>query len=211
MLFEGDNPDSNPGQESARGQLLRTGERLFTRHGTRRVTIEEICREAGVSKVTFYRHFRNKKDFARAVVQGIVDRAMIQYHRIMEDPVDFEQKIEAVIRMKLEVANSYGELFVDELTRSNPDLMAFILEKQKENESLTRDFLLEGQRAGVLSRQLPLEVMMSILGIWPEILNNPRLAKEIPDFRQRFNYMMRFFFYGLMEPDSGRSRGKNQD
>ena len=50
-----------------REQLLQTGEALFVKHGMRRVTVEEICRQAGVSKPTFYRYFENKAALARRI------------------------------------------------------------------------------------------------------------------------------------------------
>ncbi|NQV51449.1 MAG: helix-turn-helix transcriptional regulator, partial [Candidatus Marinimicrobia bacterium] len=41
------------------GDILRTAEKLFMQFGYNRVTVEEICREAKVSKVTFYKYFSN--------------------------------------------------------------------------------------------------------------------------------------------------------
>jgi AcrR family transcriptional regulator len=47
-------------KQKKRIQITETAIRLFSQFGTKRVTIEEICRTAGVSKVTFYKHFKNK-------------------------------------------------------------------------------------------------------------------------------------------------------
>ncbi|MBL0024612.1 MAG: helix-turn-helix transcriptional regulator [Saprospiraceae bacterium] len=43
-------------------KIITTAKKLFWKHGSSRVTIEELCREAGVSKMTFYRHFNNKNE-----------------------------------------------------------------------------------------------------------------------------------------------------
>ncbi|WP_372931944.1 TetR/AcrR family transcriptional regulator, partial [Mariniphaga sediminis] len=48
-------------------EIMKTARELFWKHGFRRVTIQEICEKAGVSKMTFYKHFPNKIDLAKTV------------------------------------------------------------------------------------------------------------------------------------------------
>jgi len=43
--------------------LFDAAQPIFGRFGYRKTTIEEICREAGISKRTFYEEFADKKDF----------------------------------------------------------------------------------------------------------------------------------------------------
>lgn len=45
---------------SKQRELIETAAQLFFKHGFKRVTVEEICRTAKVSKVTFYRYFAAK-------------------------------------------------------------------------------------------------------------------------------------------------------
>jgi AcrR family transcriptional regulator len=40
---------------------------LFWKYGIKKVSIEEICAEAPVSKMTFYKFFKNKNDLAEWV------------------------------------------------------------------------------------------------------------------------------------------------
>jgi AcrR family transcriptional regulator len=61
--------------------ILNTGKTLFWKHGVRRVTIEEICREADVSKMTFYRFFPNKIELAKTLLKKMADDAMADYQR----------------------------------------------------------------------------------------------------------------------------------
>jgi len=50
---------------SARERILLTAHALFYREGIRATGIDRIIREAGVTKVTFYRHFPSKNDLIR--------------------------------------------------------------------------------------------------------------------------------------------------
>ena len=46
---------SSPTFAKKQQHLLTTAETLFRSHGIRRITVEEICQKAGVSKATFYK------------------------------------------------------------------------------------------------------------------------------------------------------------
>ncbi len=54
--------------------ILETGQELFWKFGFRRVTIEEICKEAGISKMTFYKYFSNKMDLAITIRTAQVEK-----------------------------------------------------------------------------------------------------------------------------------------
>ena len=55
--------------ESARERILRTAYELQSRHGLRAVGVDRISEEAGVAKMTLYRHFRSKEELALAVLE----------------------------------------------------------------------------------------------------------------------------------------------
>ena len=62
-----------------REQLIQTGEALFIKHGMRRVTVEEICRQAGVSKPTFYKFFENNLNVSETSRKLFVHRNTLVY------------------------------------------------------------------------------------------------------------------------------------
>lgn len=55
-----------PVQPNARDRILSAAHDLFYRDGIRATGIDKIIKEAGVTKVTFYRHFPAKDDLIRA-------------------------------------------------------------------------------------------------------------------------------------------------
>lgn len=52
----------HPSEPSARERILQTAHDLFYREGVRATGIDRIIEQAGVTKVTFYRHFPSKND-----------------------------------------------------------------------------------------------------------------------------------------------------
>ena len=53
-------------------QIIQAGRHLFWKYGMKRVSIEEICREAGVSKMTFYKYFANKTALALYILKTVL-------------------------------------------------------------------------------------------------------------------------------------------
>lgn len=62
-------PARRPKPSVARERLLSTAYDLFSRHGLRGVGVDTIINEAGVAKMTFYRHFPSKDDLVLAFLQ----------------------------------------------------------------------------------------------------------------------------------------------
>lgn len=59
-------PDPKIGDLPARERILRTAHYLFYAEGLRATGIDRVIAEAGVTKVTFYRHFPSKNDLILA-------------------------------------------------------------------------------------------------------------------------------------------------
>ena len=55
--------------QRGRGRLVATAVELFYRHGFNAVGLDRVLEEAGVTKTTFYKHFKGKTDLMVAAVQ----------------------------------------------------------------------------------------------------------------------------------------------
>lgn len=58
----------------ARQAILRAATAEFTTHGIRAVSADKVIADAGVSKVTFYRHFPTKDDLVVAYLEAELER-----------------------------------------------------------------------------------------------------------------------------------------
>ena len=48
------NDNGKPAKNKKKQSIIKASRDLFMRYGIKRVTVEEICETAGVSKMTFY-------------------------------------------------------------------------------------------------------------------------------------------------------------
>jgi AcrR family transcriptional regulator len=61
-------PDQRGPGGSARERLLRVAYELFCRHGVQAIGVDRIVAEAGVAKMTLYKHFRSKEELIVAAL-----------------------------------------------------------------------------------------------------------------------------------------------
>ena len=81
-------------------QIVETAYNLFMKFGIRRVSVEEICKEAGVSKMTFYKHFKNKSELAKHIINQIISEAEIKYRDLMAQDIPYSEKVKQMIHIK---------------------------------------------------------------------------------------------------------------
>lgn len=82
--------------------LLETAKALFFRHGIRRVTIEEICAESKVSKVTFYKYFKDKNDLIRIIRDELTQIGFARLDEINSLPLSYPEKVEMMTAWRIQ-------------------------------------------------------------------------------------------------------------
>jgi AcrR family transcriptional regulator len=83
-------------------QMIRTDiqkavRNLVTRTGTRRVTMDQVATEAGVSKGCLYLHFRSKKELVESVKEACFEPLVDQLQNILNGPLAPDRKIESFV------------------------------------------------------------------------------------------------------------------
>lgn len=87
---------------SSSGSLLAAAKRLFWKHGIKRVSVEDISSEAGLSKMTFYRNFANKEAIAYELMQSLTEAGHARFIEIMDQDEPLPVRLRSMIKMKLE-------------------------------------------------------------------------------------------------------------
>lgn len=64
-------------------KLMTSGTTLFSDHGYKNVSIEDIARHTGLSTGSFYTYFQSKKDFYIAVLESIEDQGKAEADKIV--------------------------------------------------------------------------------------------------------------------------------
>lgn len=83
-------PEHQFSDKPARERILLTAHDLFYQHGIRATGIDKVIAEAGVSKVTFYRHFPSKNALIRAFLDYRHERWMSWFKQALRRHADEE-------------------------------------------------------------------------------------------------------------------------
>ena len=102
---------SNPKRE----QITATGKELFWKFGFKRVTIEEIAREAGVSKMTFYKYFPNKMELAIVVLDEVFETNMENVRKLHDEHISPAETLKKILQLKSEGTRNISEEFIKDL------------------------------------------------------------------------------------------------
>jgi len=84
---------------------------LVTRTGTRRITMDQVAAEAGVSKGCLYLHFHSKKELVETVKEACFEPLVDQLQDILNGPLAPEKKIESFVRRILDYFDDNRVLF----------------------------------------------------------------------------------------------------
>ena len=95
--------------------ILTTGKSLFWKHGIKRVTVEEICRDAEVSKMTFYKFFPNKYELARTIWKKVMEESLTKFRNVVDSDLDFREKIEEMLLIKQQAGKDISLEFINDV------------------------------------------------------------------------------------------------
>src|SRR5690554_3994581 len=60
-----------------RNEIIDKSAMIFLRHGIRSVTMDDLSRELGMSKKTFYNYFKDKDDLVTRIVTTLIERNQV--------------------------------------------------------------------------------------------------------------------------------------
>ncbi|MHA2887388.1 TetR/AcrR family transcriptional regulator [Bacillus cereus] len=72
--------------EERRKEILETAERLFLTKGYTKTTVNDILKEIGIAKGTFYHYFKSKKEVMDEIIMRIIKEDVTKAKRIVSNP-----------------------------------------------------------------------------------------------------------------------------
>ena len=187
-------------------QLVETAWDLFWRYGFTRVSIEEICKEAGVSKMTFYKHFKNKTDLVRFIMLETSKQSIKIYEEIMAQDIPFAEKIQKSVQLKLEQTENISEEFFKDIHRQNDsELNKIIREQMASNVQIVTSWYIDAQEKGDVRRNIKPEFIVYFMNHLLDMAKDEKLLGLYDNPHDLIMELTNFFFYGILPQEN---RGK---
>lgn len=179
--------------------IVATAKALFWKHGIKRVTIEELCKEASASKMTFYRFFKNKEELAEYLLVNVLTEWHAQYRAIMKQKVPFASKINQVIALEQTAGeNMEEEFFNDILNNDYPNLQKLINESTESYHAEIVEDMIEAQQRGEIRKNIKPEFLLYQLKDISDKVMDENLSKLYPTKQELIMELTNYFFYGIL-------------
>jgi AcrR family transcriptional regulator len=181
-------------------QIVRTGKELFWKFGISRVTVEEVCRVAVVSKKTFYKYFTNKTDLVIFILKTVTDEAWERYSNIMKMDIPFEQKARMQIEMKIEGTKDISEEMITDIYKTgDPAIISFMQETTMNTvQRMIGDFT-AAQDAGEIRKNVNPQFIMYFMRHMLEMAQDDNLKNLYKTPGELIEELINFFFYGIID------------
>jgi AcrR family transcriptional regulator len=178
---------------------------LFWKHGIRRVSIEEICRDAGVSKMTCYKYFSNKTAIAKYLIEEMFESGIKAYKEIYHSDISYEEKVKKMLDLKMSNAHEMSQELLDDIYKNQDEELSETIETIKKRMiGIYLDDIREAQKIGEIRNDVKPEFMLYFLNNLTEMLTDQRLVSIYSNPQQMISEVMTFFFYGIMLRKNGK-------
>jgi len=179
--------------------IVSAAKKLFWKHGIRRVSIEEICQEAGVSKMTCYKHFSNKTAIAKYLIEDLFESGVKAYKEIYNSDIPYEEKVKRILDMKMSNAHEMSQELVDDIYKYHDEELFNSIENiKKKMITIYLDDFREAQKKGEIRSDVNPEFMLYFLSNLTEMFTDEKLVRIYPNPEQMISDVLSFFFYGIM-------------
>ncbi len=180
-------------------QLEFTATELFWKHGFKKVSIDEICKKANVSRKTFYTFFENKSALVIHLMKKMTDEAFLESRKIIEGEGTFAEKVEKSLNLKLERNKNMSIEFVaDFYNPDSTDILDCFNLIIKDSMSMLTEFLRKAQSTGEMNPDLNLNYVLWLMQKQIEFCSSPELMSMFPDVDTITKQLTLSLIYGIL-------------
>lgn len=172
-------------------QLLETSQKLFFNHGVHRITIEEICKKANVSKVTFYKYFSNKEELVRYIRDELINQGFSKYDEINEMDISFPAKVDLITQWRIDFLSNIKSEFIEDIL-SVEDTIEEMKSRYLKNIEVA-------QIKGEIRKDLSPELIWLVTEKLNELVKDGSWKEIFSDYSEFQKQLRKLYFYGLLE------------
>lgn len=187
----------------AKDKILVAAKAEFFANGIKRVNVGAIYEAANVSKMTFYRQFKNKEDLLVQLFRKMFDESMAEYKKITDQNLSFRETLTQLTELKIQFTKNMSKSFIEEffaLFRDKAEVIQEIIEMQKEGRSLFVQEIMKARASGEIRQDISIEFMLSILDHLQLLMDDPQYLNVFSSSEEMIRETTNFYFFGIYGP-----------
>ncbi|WP_299668582.1 TetR/AcrR family transcriptional regulator [uncultured Ruegeria sp.] len=179
--------------------ILKSAEELFSKHGVRQTSVDDIAEHAGVGRMTIFNYFGSKDGVIFEMMRSEFEQGCEDAELILDQNIPFEGKLEAIIGVKERALIRFGGAFVVEAFTKNTKLNIYRVETLAPRiDAIVSRFFAQGKDAGLIDPDIPDDTLMAYFRVFSSGLSAEGAALaanlEHPNIRST---LIRMYFAGL--------------
>ena len=174
-------PPRNRKNEFGQQRIVEAARAHFFCHGFRSVTMDQLAEELGISKKTLYAHFPGKIGLLEAVLADKFAGVEAKLNEIARArPHDFSTALHELLANVQRELDEIKPPFVRDMRQKTPQMFKVI---ERRRAALIERFFgklfIEGQRAGMVRKDVPSRLTIEILLAIVQAIMNPVKMEEL--------------------------------
>jgi AcrR family transcriptional regulator len=172
-------------QKRSKEAWLREGLTVLAQVGPQSLTIDIICQRMGVTKGSFYHHFKNRQDYIKGILKLWEEENTSRLIETAETQSDIESKLDALVKLVYEIPR-YHEMAVRAFALYDPVAHKYQESIDSKRQAyllkLNQLFFKDREKAQLLAT-LDYAWFLGIISVIPEI-SKTKLQKIINIYKE---------------------------
>lgn len=174
--------------KTTREAILDATDRLLSRYGYKKMTIDDLAREVGIGKGSVYLHFTSKEEIALSHIDGIIERLKKKLFAISESKASCETRLRKMLIERVVFRFDSVQHYTQSLNELLAHLRSRLLDRRKryfeEEAQIFAKVLADGKHQGVFSLKDPLETARTLLDATNSLLPYSLSAYELGERKE---------------------------
>ncbi|PGD98195.1 TetR/AcrR family transcriptional regulator [Bacillus wiedmannii] len=152
--------------EERRKEILETAERLFLTKGYTKTTVNDILKEIGIAKGTFYHYFKSKEEVMDEVIMRIIKEDVTKAKRIVSNPdIPVLDKLFKILMEQSPKSGDVKEKMIEQFHQPNNAEMhqKSLVQSIIHLSPVLTEVLEQGIEEGIFSTPYPQEIIELLL------------------------------------------------
>lgn len=180
-------------------RILNSALALYSKYGIKSITLDDLCRDLGISKKTLYQHIHDKKDLIWKVMEyerHIQENNTKKMYRAGINAID---ELMYVNRMIHENESIHSPTFYFDLKKYYPDLYGEWIEyKRKRMYEVIRRNLQKGIEEGLFRKDLDPDIISRLHMVRTETMHTSEILEDNERSASRFLHeVFRYHIHGI--------------
>ena len=190
-------------------RLTEAGHELFWKFGFKKVTVEDVCKKAGVSKMSFYRYYENKTELAKRVLDNVISDGVVKFREIMTDDDTAVNKMHRFIDLKIEGTNNISKEFIADIYGDmGSEIQQYMAKLTAHTITTMIEEFRNAQSRGVFNSNFKPELLFALSNSYIELIKSPALSSLYANPQEMIVELVNLITFGIAPSGAESASGE---